>query len=58
MQAAEIIKAANESYGVGEISYADYSQYLTQAIDIQKNYLDNLNNYNQSVIQLNYFLNK
>lgn len=57
-QAEEIIKAATQSYKVGEISYADYSQYLTQAIDIQKNYLDNLNAYNQSVIQLNYFANK
>ncbi len=57
-QADEIIKAATQSYNVGEISYADYSQYLTQAIDIQKNYLDNLNDYNQSVIQLDYFINK
>ena len=57
-QANEIIKAANQSYRAGEISYADFSLYLTQAIDIQKNYLDKLNEYNHSVIQLYYFTNK
>ena len=56
-QAAEIIKAATQSYRAGEISYAELSQYLTQAIDIQKNYLDYLNKFNQSVIELNYFIN-
>ena len=57
-QANEIIKAANQSYRAGEISYADFSLYLTQAIDIQKNYLDKLNEYNHSVIQLYYFTNR
>jgi cobalt-zinc-cadmium resistance protein CzcA len=42
----------------GEIGFADLSQFLTQAIDIQKNYLDVLNQYNQSAIQLNYYLNR
>ena len=44
--------------GERKISYADFSLYLTQAIDIQKNYLDKLNEYNHSVIQLYYFTNK
>lgn len=57
-QADAIIKAANLSYRAGEISFAELSQYLTQAIDIQRNYLDVLNDYNQSAIQLNYYLNK
>lgn len=57
-QAEAIIKAANLSYRAGEISFAELSQYLTQAIDIQKNYLDVLNEYNQSVIQLNYYSNR
>jgi cobalt-zinc-cadmium resistance protein CzcA len=57
-QADAIIKAANISYRAGEISFADLNQFLTQAIDIQKNYLDVLNQYNQSAIQLNYFLNR
>jgi cobalt-zinc-cadmium resistance protein CzcA len=58
IQAASIIKAANLSYRGGEISFAELSQYLTQAIDIQRNYLDVLNEYNQSAIQLNYYLNR
>lgn len=57
-QAEAILKAANISYRAGEISFAELTQFLTQAIDIQKNYLDVLNQYNQSAIQLNYYLNR
>ena len=57
-QAEAIMKAANISYRAGEISFVDLSQFLAQAIDIQRNYLDVLNQYNQSAIQLNYYLNK
>ncbi len=57
-QAEKIIKASSLAYRAGEISFAELSQFLTQAIDIQRNYLDNLNTYNQSVIQYNYFINQ
>ena len=57
-QAEEIIKAASLAYRSGEISFAELSQFLTQAIEIQKNYLENLNGYNQSVIQYNYYINQ
>ncbi|MBL7682911.1 MAG: CusA/CzcA family heavy metal efflux RND transporter [Flavipsychrobacter sp.] len=57
-QADAIIKAANLSYQGGEISFAELSQYLNQAMDIRKNYLDTLHQYNQQAIQLNYYLNK
>lgn len=57
-QAEEIIKAATLSYNAGEISFAELSQFLGQAIDTRKNYLDVLNQYNQSVIEFNYFNNK
>jgi len=57
-QADEIIKAASLAYRSGEISFAELSQFLTQAIEIQKNYLENLNAYNQSVIQYNYYINQ
>lgn len=56
-QADAIIKAANLSYRSGEIGFAELSQFLTQAIDIQRNYLEVLNEYNQSAIQLNYYTN-
>lgn len=57
LQAEEIIKASGMAYRAGEISFADLSQFLTQAIEIKKNYLNALNNYNQSVIELNYYNN-
>jgi len=57
-QASEIIKASSLAYRSGEISFAELSQFLTQAIEIQKNYLENLNVYNQSVIQYNYYINQ
>lgn len=57
-QAEEIIKASSLAYRSGEISFAELSQFLTQAIEIQKNYLENLNVYNQSVIQYYYYINQ
>ena len=51
----EIIKAASLAYRSGEISFAELSQFLTQAIEVQKNYLENLNDYNHSVIQYYYY---
>jgi cobalt-zinc-cadmium resistance protein CzcA len=57
-QATEIIKAATLAYRAGEIGFTGLSQYLTQAIDIQRNYLENLNAYNHSVIQYYYYFNQ
>ncbi|MBC7901768.1 MAG: efflux RND transporter permease subunit, partial [Gemmatimonadaceae bacterium] len=57
-QAEEIIKAASLAYRAGEIGFSDFSGFLSQAIGIKKNYLENLNAYNQSVIQYNYYINQ
>jgi len=57
-QAESIIKAATLAYRAGEISFAELSQFLTQAIEVQKNYLENLNAYNHSVIQYYYYTNQ
>jgi len=57
-QTNEIIKASSLAYRAGEISFAEFSQFLTQAIEVQKNYLENLNAYNQSVIQYYYYINQ
>jgi heavy metal efflux system protein len=57
-QAEEIIKAASLAYRSGEISFAELSQFLTQAIEIQKSYLESLNAYNHSVIQYYYYINQ
>lgn len=58
LQANEMIKAASLAYKTGDLSFADLSQYLAQAIDIQKNYLEAINLYNHSVIQYHYYLNQ
>lgn len=57
-QADQIIQVATLSYTAGEISFAELSQFLTQAIDTKRNYLDVLNQYNQSIIQFNYYNNQ
>ncbi len=56
-QADEIIKAATLSYRSGEISFAEMSQFLGQAITMRQNYLEVLNQYNQRVIQFDYINN-
>jgi len=58
VQAEAIIKASNLAYRGGEINFAELSQFLSQAIDIQKNYLEVLHQFNQSAIQLSYYLNR
>ncbi len=57
-QAEEIINAATLSYRSGEISFAELGQYLAQAIDIRRNYLDNLNRYNQAAVRFHYLINQ
>jgi cobalt-zinc-cadmium resistance protein CzcA len=57
-QAEEIIAAASLAYRSGELSYAELAQYLTQAISIRKDYLDNLNAYNQAVIEFLFLINQ
>ncbi len=57
-QASDIIEAARLSYSAGDISFAELSQFLGQAIEIRQNYLDVLNGYNQAVIRLSYFENR
>ncbi|RYD50703.1 MAG: CusA/CzcA family heavy metal efflux RND transporter [Sphingobacteriales bacterium] len=56
-QADAILKAANLSYRAGESSFVELSAFLAQAIDIQRNYLDVLNQYNQLAISLAYYFN-
>ncbi len=57
-QANAIVQAATLAYRSGQIGFAELSQFLTQAIEIQRNYLDVLNEYNQAIIQVNYYINQ
>lgn len=57
-QADAIIKAANLSFVGGEINFSELSQFLGQALEIQRNYLETLHQYNQAAIQITYFINR
>ncbi|WP_026451582.1 CusA/CzcA family heavy metal efflux RND transporter [Aequorivita capsosiphonis] len=50
----EILKTANISFKNGEIDFFQYIQSLENAYEIELQYLENLNNYNQAVIAINY----
>jgi len=50
----QILKAASGNFQNGEIDFFQYIQSLENAYDIQLNYLDVLNQYNQTIIAINY----
>ncbi|WP_149274144.1 CusA/CzcA family heavy metal efflux RND transporter [Pareuzebyella sediminis] len=50
----EILKTATVSFKNGEIDFFQYIQSLENAYEIQLEFLNSLNQYNQTVIQLNY----
>ena len=52
----EITRAASKSYYASEIDFFKYTQSLETAKMIQLEYLDLINGYNQTIIQLNYLL--
>ena len=53
-----IISQATQSYKAGALGYLDYVLSLGRALTIRQNYLDELNNCNQTVINLEYLLGK
>ena len=57
-QAQEIVRVAEKSYRAGEVGYVEYVAALTQAYGIRGQYLDALNQYNQSIIALTYLLGR
>ena len=50
----EILKTANISFRNGEIDFFQYIQSLENAYQIELQHLENLNNYNQAAIAINY----
>lgn len=52
--AAEILKYARLAYDNGEIDFHTYISSLEEAINIELEYLDSLDGYNQAVLELNY----
>jgi len=53
-----IIEQAMKSYKAGALDYLDYVLTLNRALTIRQNYLDALNNYNQTIISLDYLTGK
>jgi cobalt-zinc-cadmium resistance protein CzcA len=52
--AAEQIQVAQFAFSKGEIGYMEYIQNITLATDIRLNYLKTVNDYNKTVISLQY----
>ncbi len=52
--ASEILKTATLSYRNGEIDFFQYIQSIETSNEVKINYLNNLNSYNQIVLELNY----
>jgi cobalt-zinc-cadmium resistance protein CzcA len=53
-----IIEQATRSYKAGAMDYIDYIQSLSRALSIKQNYLDALNNYNQTIVSIEYMTGK
>ncbi|MBK8644819.1 MAG: CusA/CzcA family heavy metal efflux RND transporter [Saprospiraceae bacterium] len=53
-----IISTAKVSFKSGEIGYIEYLQALQTATDIQLNYLQSVNQLNQTIIKINFLINK
>lgn len=52
----EILKTANIGFKNGEIDFFQFIQSLENAYEIELQHLENLNNYNQAVIAINYLI--
>jgi cobalt-zinc-cadmium resistance protein CzcA len=53
-----IIDQATRSYKAGAMDYLDYVLNLNRALDIRHNYLDAINNYNLTIISIDYITGK
>ncbi|WP_321332294.1 TolC family protein [uncultured Bacteroides sp.] len=53
-QAGDIIRISQISYEKGEIDYVEYIQNLKTAVEINLQYANAINDYNQTIIMLNY----
>jgi cobalt-zinc-cadmium resistance protein CzcA len=53
-----IIEQATRSYKAGAMDYLDYVLNLNRALNIKQNYLDALNSYNQTIINIDFIIGK
>ena len=52
-----ITKTANQQFANGDINYLEWTMLINNAISIQSNYTDAVNDLNQTIIQLQYLSN-
>lgn len=57
-EAAMIIEQATQGYKSGEMDYLDFVHNLDRALEIRQNYLDALNTYNQTLINIEFNIGK
>ena len=57
-EASLIIEQATKSYKAGAMDYLDYVQSLSRALTLREAYLETLNNYNQTIISIEYVIGK
>lgn len=57
-EAGLIIEQATKSFKAGAMDYLEYILNLNRALQIRLNYLDELNNYNQTIINIEYITGK
>jgi len=53
-----IIEQATLSFKTGAINYLDYMLSLNRALNVRQNYIDALNNYNQTVVSIDFITGK
>jgi cobalt-zinc-cadmium resistance protein CzcA len=53
-----IISTAKVGFKSGDIGYIEYLQALQTATDVQLSYLQSVNQFNQSIININFLINK
>ncbi len=56
--ASLITAAANQQLANGTINYLEWVQLISQATTVKSDYVDAVKNLNESIIQLNYFINQ
>ena len=57
-EAALIIEQSTRSYKAGDLDYLGYVLSLNRALDIKQNYLEALNGYNQTIINIEFITGK
>ncbi len=56
--AKTIVSTANRQFGAGEINYLEWVMLVNQSFDLQGQYLDEQNSYNQAVLHFQTFINE